>query len=383
MLKVEVDKKEITPVLSMVQSIVDKKTIMNIINNVLITAEDGGLSIEATDLEISYRTRIKADVKEPGSITVSAKKIYEIIRELQTDLVKIEEIENNWMRIYVDDKAEYKIAGLPPDDFPKFRGFSEEGFVSLNSDLIKELITKTIYSVSYDDRKYALSGILMEIGKPEESEGLYRIAMVSSDGHRLSLIERQIEIPEGLPSEMEDLSIIIPRKGAAEIKKFCDVSENINLKVEENFLYCTAADNQLTIRLIDGTFPDYKAIIPEEQKNIISFNRLEVLGAIRRISILSSDAAFRGVKISIDGSVMELESLDKKMGQASETMTVSYQGEPMVVAFNAKYIEDTLKIMKSETAFFIIKDEDSPCIIKGSDDEGFLALVMPMSLDEE
>ncbi len=382
MLKVEVDKKEITPVLSMVQSIVDKKTIMNIINNVLITAEDGNLSVEATDLEISYRTSIDADVKEPGAITVSAKKIYEIVRELQTDVVKIEEIDNNWLRIYVDDKAEYKIAGLPPDDFPKFRTFSQEGFISLDSGLIKELISKTIYSVSYDDRKYALSGILMEMEKRPEQKTC-RIAMVSSDGHRLSLMEKEIELSEELSESIDDLNIIIPRKGAAEIKKFCDVSDKINLKVEENFLYCTAGNNQLTIRLIDGTFPDYKAIIPEEQNNVISFNRLEVLGAIRRISILSSDAAFRGVKMSIDGDVMELESLDKKLGQASETLTVSYRGEPMVVAFNAKYIEDTLKIMKSETAFFIIKDEDSPCIIKGSDDEGFLALVMPMSLDEE
>ena len=385
MISIEVKKEAIVPALSMVQSIVDKKTIMNIINNVLIYTEDNRLFLEATDLEISYKTSVEANVKEQGSLTVNARKLYEIIKEIQSDQINIDETENNWIKIIVEDKAEYMIAGMPSDDFPRFREYSKTDFFNIKSEILSDLITKTIYSVSYDDKRYALSGILTEFKKKMRGDGElqgYEISMVSSDGHRLSLAKRDLD-PENIQGDFIESSIIIPRKGANEIKKFCDISEDISFMVEDDFLYCLSGDNQLIIRLIDGTFPDYQAIIPQESTRIISFDRNDMLGALRRISILSSDLAFRGVKIMIEGKRMHLESIDRKVGQASENIDIAYEGEPMKVAFNAKYIEDTLKIMRSPTVQFIINDEDSPCVIKGNDDTGFLSLIMPMSIEEE
>ncbi len=383
MLKATAEKNKIISALAKAHSIVDKKTIMNIINNVLLYSMEGKLFIEATDLEISFRTSLPVNIIEEGSLTVSARKLYEIIKEIPDSELEIKEIENNWLRISVGEQAEYTIAGLPSDDFPKFGEFPEDGLVKIPADVLKNLINKTIFSVSYDDRKYALSGILTEFIPLEEKSNNFILRMVSSDGHRLSLAEKEIEI-DG-PSDFEFLkqSAIIPRKGANELKKLAEDSEDIFLKKDEKFLYAKNGNSQLIIRLIDGTFPDYNAIIPKEKIRFIIFTRSNVLGALKRISIMSPDPSFKGVKAKISKDVMELESIEKKTGQGQEILNITYSGEPFDLAFNARYLIDVLQIMKSENVEFIVNDNDSPCVLKGEEDEGFTALIMPMSLEDE
>ncbi len=390
MLKASIEKNQIIPALSKAQSIVDKKTIMNIINNVLLYSKDSELFIEATDLEISFRTHIPVEMKEEGSITVSARKLYEIVKEIPFDTFNIDEIENTWLKLYVEGQAEYIIAGLPSDDFPEFGKFPTEGLIGIPSETLKFLIDRTIFSVSYDDRKYALSGILTEIQKKTDT-GKLIIRMVSSDGHRLSLAEREIEFETDAQPDKNDTSAedsifqgaILPRKGAGELKRLAEDEKTIFLKRDEKFLYAENNNSQLIIRLIDGTFPDYKAIIPEDKERFIQFSRPVFLGALKRISIMSSDPVFKGIKAKISENIMELESIEKKTGQAQEIITIKYSGKPFELAFNAKYMIDALQVMESQDADLIMNDDDSPCIIKAEDDPGFLALIMPMTIEEE
>ncbi len=381
MLKAIAEKDKIISALAKAHSIVDKKTIMNIINNVLLYSRDGKLFIEATDLEISFRTSLPMNIMEDGTLTVGARKLYEIVKEIPDSKLEFEEIENNWLKVSVGDKAEYIIAGLPPDDFPKFGEFPEEGLIRIPSKILKDLIEKTIFSVSYDDRKYALSGILTELIPLENGSDSFILRMVSSDGHRLSLAEKEIE---GTPeTELSRESAIIPRKGANELKRLAKDSEDIYLRKDDKFLYARNDNSQLIIRLIDGTFPDYNAIIPKEKNRYFIFERNSVLGAIKRISIMSPDPSFKGVKAKIAQETMTLESIEKKTGQGQEIVSIVYSGEPFELAFNARYLMDVLQIMKSEDVEFIINDNDSPCVIKGDEDQGFTALIMPMSLEDE
>ena len=381
MLKATAEKDKIISALSKAQSIVDKKTIMNIINNVLLYSKDGELYIEATDLEISFRTHIPVTIIEDGSLTVSARKFYEIVKEIPYPELLIEEIQNNWLKVSVGDQAEYIIAGLPSDDFPVFGDFPSEGMMEIPSSALKSLIDKTIFSVSYDERKYALSGILTEIIPDDANSKAFTLRMVSSDGHRLNLAEKKIEIDS--PSEIERHSAIIPRKGANELKRLAEDSEKILVQRDEKFLYASTENAQLIIRLIDGTFPDYNAIIPSEKKRFIEFSRQLVLGALKRISIVSPDPSFKGVKATISENFMEIESIEKKTGQGQEIVKIKYAGEPFDVAFNARYLIDVLQVMRSEEVQFIINDNDSPCVVKGEEDKGFTALIMPMSLEDE
>jgi len=385
MLKATVEKDKMLSALSKAQSIVDKKTIMNIINNVLLYTKDNELFIEATDLEISFRTHIPVNVIQDGSITVGARKLYEIVKEIPYPDLELEEIENCWFKISVGDQAEYIIAGLPPDDFPVFGDFPEDGMIQVPPEALKGLIDRTIFSVSYDDRKYALSGILTEFipGKNKDSEHVI-LRMVSSDGHRLNLADRELEEFESLEDEeVGSFNMIIPRKAASELRKLAEDSKKIFLKKDDKFLYAKNHDSQLIMRLIDGTFPDYNAIIPSDKKKFFEFSKTPMMGALKRISIMSTDPLFKGVKAKIKENFIEIESIDKKTGQGQELIKIKYSGKPFELAFNARYMIEVLQVMKSENVEFIMNDEDSPVIIKGEKDKGFTALIMPMSLEEE
>ena len=379
MLKVNAEKEKLVSALSKALPIVDKKTIMTLINNVLLYTKDDHLIVEATDLEISFRTIIPVKIEEEGSITVNARKLYEIVKELPESVITLEELENHWIRIPVGQKAEYTIAGLAPDEFPKFRNFPQDKILSVTGNVIKELIDRTIFSVSYDDSTYALSGILTEIEKSPEPEKT-TVRMVSSDGHRLNLAQKDIH--QSFESD-EKFSVIVMRKGANELRKLADISDEIFLSADEKFLYVKTDTDQLIIRLIEGTFPDYTAIIPKERIRTFLFERKEILSALKRISIVIQDPTFKGIKISISPNMMKMETLDKKIGQAEEKLKISYAGEPFDMALNAKYMIDVLQIMKSNLIEMSFNDEDSPILITGEDDKGFIALIMPMSLEDE
>ena len=382
MLHVLIDKDKIVGPLQKVQSIVDKKTIMNIINNVFIYTDDENLYIEATDLEISYRSRIPCNIKEQGAVTVNSKQLFEIVRDFPSDVIEFHENDNCWVTIGAGAKAEYKIGGLPPDDFPKFRHITSDNYADIESRLLRSLIDKTIFSSSFDEKKYALSGIYMQQLEPDsesDSSDISILRMVSSDGHRLSLMETEIEAPELKLDE----GVIIPRKGAQEIKKVIEDNDSARIGIDENFCFVISGEDQLIIRLIDGKFPDYSVIIPETRERFLSFKKELVFNALKRISILCSDSMFRGVKATVATNSMEIESLDKNLGEAREIVDIEYDGEPFEMAFNAKYMMDCLAVMDSPKIILTTNSPDLPCLLTGEEDKGFLGLIMPMSLEKE
>ncbi|NIA11655.1 MAG: DNA polymerase III subunit beta [Nitrospiraceae bacterium] len=264
------------------------------------------------------------------------------------------------------------MGGLPPNDFPKFREIDSKNFIDIETSIIKEMIEKTIFSASFDNTKYSLASIYLE---GEVKEDGTQIRMVSSDGHRLSLMEKSV--PEkGLNFESP---IIIPRKGAQEIKKLIEGYERLIFGIDDNFCFVICGDDHLVIRLIDGKFPDYHSIIPEEKKRYFYFDRIEVFSALKRISIFSSDTTFRGVKVGIEENLMKIESLYKEIGEAMEIIDIDYSGEPFDIAINGKYLMDALSVMDSNKVELIINNAKSPCIVTGENDVGFLGAIMPMN----
>ncbi|OCC16295.1 DNA polymerase III beta subunit [Dissulfuribacter thermophilus] len=373
MLRAVVKKSLILDPLSKIQTVVDKKTTMHLLNNVLIYSEGGKLSLEATDLEISYKGTFDVEIQDEGELTVNARKLYDIIRELPTEEFLLEQLPDNWLRINIGDKGEYKIGGLPVENFPRFTFLNNGKGFELEQSHLKKMILKTVLAVATDESKYALTGLLIESDRENKV-----LRAVGSDSHRLNLME--VPMPEGLDS---DISLIIPRKGALEIIKLLDKELTVKIETDEKFLHLDCGNEHLNIRLVDGSYPDYRAILPEERIRSVIFDRVEMINILKRISIVSPDPEVKGVKMLFTPGEVLVESMSKESSDAKEKTTINYDGEPFVTALNARYMIETLNVMDSTEIKLTINDDESPCILEGDEDKGFLALIMPMTLEEE
>lgn len=369
-MELQIKKEDIIGGLARIQTVVEKKSTMPIISNVLIEAVSNKVTLIATDLEVGIRTEHPAEVKEEGKITVSARKLYEIIREMPSSVVTIREKESSRLTISSGNII-YNLVGLPADQFPAVPLCEDIKTMEVASRVIKDLINRTIFSVSVDDTRFNLSGINMEKVLEENREV---VRMVSSDGHRLSLMEKTVQGAASL--EMEG-GVILPRKGAREILKLCEDTENILLGVKDDMCMVQGDATKIVIRLIDGEFPDYKTIIPKEGDKKVTLDRQSFSDVLRRTAILSTDK-YKAVSLNFSRGKIEVLSVNPDLGDAREEIEVEYGGEPFTISFNINYLMDVMAVMQSKSLSMEFQNEDSPCIVRGDEDEGFLGIVMPM-----
>ncbi len=368
-MKINVNKKDLLKRASTIQSIVDRKLEMAILSHILIRTKDNKITISATDLEVSYLGEIPAEVIREGEITLPGKKLFDILRELPEDNISIEEIENN--RIILSQKnITYNLLGLNPEDFPLLPDISSISTININSKILIEMIVKTIYSVSDEQTRYNLSGIYIEKNNSE------KLRMVSTDGHRLSLIEREIENIDQIEL---DNGVLLPKKGMQEALKFMEEDENINIGISSKRAIIVKPHEFLVMDLLDGNFPDYRPVIGQEMKHWITLNRELFRSTIRRLIVISTDK-YRGIKFHIKEGKLMLESADPDIGEATESVDIDYQGEDIEIGFNPRFFLDTLQVMKSEKVRFGFIDSEKPTILKGDEDKGFLSVIMPMRL---
>ncbi|MFC1868031.1 DNA polymerase III subunit beta [Thermodesulfobacteriota bacterium] len=356
--------------ISRVQSIIEKRSNMPILSMILISTADSCVSISATDLEISLQQTIPAQIIEPGSITISGRKIFEILKESKSADIQIKEKDNNWVFIS-DDKTQYNLACLPVDEYPVF--LEPEGVVTVEmaGDTLSEMIDKTIYSVTMEEAGFKLSGVFTEkISK----EGKIFLRMVSTDGHRLSMMDRDVEKIEDLDIEN---GVMIPKKGMLELNKLASEGEKISLGFKKNNCILKQDNSLIVIRLLETKFPDYHSVIPKEVKYNINIKREELLDGMKKMIILSSES-YRGVKIILEDNNMELVSINPDLGDARDNIAIEYKHDRLEMGFNSRYFIDALQVMDSEEVELGFIDNSSPCLIKGDKDKGFLGLIMPM-----
>lgn len=371
-MEVKIEKDAFLRSISRVQSIIEKRSNMPILSMVLLSASDSSVHISATDLEISFQERIPAQVIAPGNITVSGRKLFEILRESKSSEIFLKENENNWIFIS-DGQARYNLACLPAEEYPVFVEPEDVATVEMESDIIHEMITKTIYSVTMDEAGFKLSGIFTE---KVTLEGKTFLRMVSTDGHRLSLIDKAIE---GIDDMTLNGGIMIPKKGMAELNKMASEGGTIHLGFKKNNCVAKMGDSIIVIRLLESKFPDYSAVIPRRANVNVKIEKSALLDGMRKMIILSNES-YRGVKITLENNNMELVSINPDLGDAQENLKVEYDGERLEAGFNAKYFIDALQAMESTVIELGFTDNSSPCLLTGSDDKGFLGLIMPMRL---
>ncbi len=359
--------------LQKVQGIIETRKTMPILSNVLIEASRGKIEITATDLEVGMKSSYDASVTEDGKITVSAKKLYEIIKELPEEDIYFSTRENDWVDLQCG-KARFNIVGLSPEEYPNLPKIDDKGFLKLNSATLNKMVEKTIYAICQDETKYNLNGIFF---KTIEQDGNFSLVLVATDGHRLSVSQSDFSGNSG--KELVN-GVIFPKKGIYEIKKLTeDGTGDILLSFADNNSVIRKGDTVLIMRLVDGEFPDYTRVVPTNSNKSATINRNGFLHSLRRMSILSSDK-FKGVRLELQNGTMEISANNPELGEAHENMEIQYSGEVTAIRFNAKYLIDVLSVIEEEEIEINLKDELSPAILKPLNVREFLSVIMPMRL---
>lgn len=368
-----IDRNTFARALQKVQGIVEKRNTMPILSNVLLEAQNGTLSVTATDLEVGMKSYYQADIIREGKITLSAKKIYEIIKELPQDDIKFCGRENDWVEMRCG-KSKFNIVGLSPDEFPYFPKVNDMHFATMNSSLLSEMIEKTAYAMCTDETKYNLNGIYFKLVNENETKYL---RLVATDGHRLSMADT--EIRDEFVSEFEK-GVIFPKKGVYEIRRLTEeIQGDISIGFMDNNVIFKKDETYIVMRLVDGEFPDYKRVIPVANDRSILIKRAELLHALKRMAIMSSEK-FKGIKFDINKGILTISSNNPEFGEGFDEIEIEYDGEAMISRFNARYLIDILSILQDDKIELLLKDEMSPAILKSIDRNDFKAVVMPMRL---
>ncbi len=355
-------------------SIVEKKTTMPILNNVLIRAEEDKITIVATDREIGLVADYQAKTIIKGDVTVSARKLYEMIREIEGDIVQFEANESYRVTL-TSKKIIYKIPGLSADDFPSVADDrSELNFYKIKGQLIERLIRKTSFAMSVDEMRKNLNGVFFET---IDDGGKSKLRMIATDGHRLAMTNVDIE---GTPFLQMEKGVIIPRKGLGEIRRLIEnAPEDIFVGVRQGMCVIKTDSTMLKVSLVDADYPDYKRVIPTEKGVLVQFDKDTILHALRRMSVISSER-YSGVIIKLDDGRMVLESANPDVGEAKDEIEVDYHDKQFSVGYNVKYLIDAIEVIDEKTIVFEIGAGMKPGIIKPAESDDYLCIVMPLKI---
>jgi DNA polymerase-3 subunit beta len=358
--------------LNKIQAITGRKTNIPITANVLISTKEIHVSILATDLEIAFQGSYPAEISAEGSTAVPSRKLYEIIRDFPSNLVKVKELENKWIQIG-DRTVQYDIVGMAPDEFPGLPNVEGVELFEMDAGVLKSMIEKTIYAVLTDEGRAHLAGVFFET----IIEGdVKKLRMVSTDGHRLSRVDQPMD--KGQDFELKG-GVIVPKSGVVEVLKLLEGGKKIQIGFKDNNFILNRDPERLIIRLIEGDFPDYELVIPKGKKGELRVKREDFLMMLKRMSILSSDK-YRSVRFKIDKERIKTIMTNPEIGESTEVIPVRYNGEELDIAFNPRYFIDALSTMSSDEVVMRLSDEATPCILEGADDPGFLGVIMPMRI---
>jgi DNA polymerase-3 subunit beta len=376
-MELKIGVQELARALARPQGIVEKKSTMPILSHVLLEATKGDeLRVSATDLDISVSSDHPCEVLKEGKVAVPAKQLYEIVKSLPEKDALLKRASNNYLEL-TSGAAEFRIVGLPADDFPALPQFEKVQLVPIEPKPMLEMIDLTSFAVSSDETRYNLNGVFLE-----PAPGLLRA--VATDGHRLSLAERRLEgdfrVKKG---------VILPRKGLAEMKKL--LLEAADGETTLGFVDSSAVllrpRVRLVMRLIEGIFPDYRQVIPKAGEKRFTIGRDRFLDTLRRVSLLSTDKA-HAVKLELQPGVLRVLSQNPDLGEAKEDVPVEYQGDPLKIGFNARYLMDVLSALAAlepvavQDVVMELADDLSPGVLRpaGESATQFTAVVMPMRI---
>src|SRR5215472_16608207 len=364
-MQVQVDRDAFHRALQMVSSIVEPRQTMPILANVLIEARDETIRLTATDLEVGARVSVPGKVATAGSITLSARKLQEIVKELPDAPLSLKVQENAWVALRCAG-ASYKLVGLGPEDFPAVAEGGVGAWLTVDGKLLRDMLTQTTFAISHDESRYALNGVLLVLQERE-------LRLVATDGHRLALTVRP------LTSGAAPVSGIVPRKAVHEVARVVGSGEDVEVAIGDNQFMLRMPNVLLMARLIEGTFPNYEQVVPRAHPHRVTLSRPALTAALRRVSVLSEERT-KPVRFLLSPGLLKLTANSPDYGEAEEQMEAQFAGEDITIGFNSRYVLDALGAQVGEQVLIEMKDGLSPGVFKSFEEEGSLCVIMPMRI---
>jgi DNA polymerase-3 subunit beta len=368
------DKEELWKSMQMAGNVAASRNTLPILSNVLLKTIGDRIHLAATDLEIGIRCLIDGEIKDPGSITIPAKKLSDIVRELSsvTDSgeptkVKITTTSNDRVEIECE-KAKFRIAGLPDDEFPPLPELGDD-FLTISSATISQMIQRTVFAASTEETRHFLNGIYLQVNGDV-------MKMVATDGKRLAVARYQL-----MESVKQNIGIIIPIKTVNNITRIFTNDETVKITLLENQVLFSTPNITLISRLIEGEYPDYEAVINPVMKNdiILTANTDRLLSVVRRVSLLANPKT-PSIKVESNNGELNVSASTPDLGEAQEQMQVKTEGGKVEIAFNAKYVIDVLRNVGTEESILKFRDSLSPVMIAPAEGDDYLCVIMPMRL---
>jgi DNA polymerase-3 subunit beta len=364
-----VRKNDLLRELQLFQGIVERKNTIPILANVLMEAKGDQVSFLATDLEVGLRSKCTASVAKGGSLTLPAKKFYEIVKSLPETDIRIAE-DKGGVKVAAD-RFDSRMQTLPREDFPTLPEAGTVPTATLSRASLKEMVAKTHFAITGEDTRYFLNGALFVL-RPDG------MSLVATDGHRLALVTAARDA-RGKKDEGE-VRAILPKKTLGELSRLLsEGDEDIRYERGENHLFFDVGGRLLISRMIDGQFPAYERVIPKGNDKHIEFERDRLMSAVKRVALLSNERS-RAVKFQIEKGKVDVTSSSPDLGEAKETLPVEYSGSPMQICFNAQYVLDFLTAVTTDTIALDLKDEVSQALMKpvGAEGYDYTYVIMPM-----
>lgn len=369
-MKFTVAKDTFLEALQKVQNVVEKKNTVQILSNVLLASDKERLSLTATDLEVGINVSIPVEKASEGKVAVSAKSLLEIVKELPNKPVTLAKKDNNWVEISCS-KRTFNLVGLGADEFPPLPSFDNKSYLDVNVEAAREMIDRTLFSVSTDETRYHLNGVFFEAVENNV------MRMVSTDGHRLAFIDKELFLKG---SEQFKRGIIIPKKGLAELRRLLDdKAEMFSMVLDKGNLLIKHERILLFIRLIEGDYPDYEQVIPKKNDKRLVVDRQEFLGSLRSVSLMANEKS-KGVKLSLRENEVVITSSNPDLGDAKAELDAEYNHESVEIGFNARYIIECLQILDTDKVTFDLNDKLSPGLLRPYGRSDYTYIVMPMRI---
>ncbi|MFH1499873.1 MAG: DNA polymerase III subunit beta [Verrucomicrobiota bacterium] len=373
-MKFKINRDHFSNGLAQVLNVVGSKATMPILSNVLIEAEKDSITLTTTNLDLGIRARIKAEVKEPGSVTLPVKRLSTIVRELPNVDVSLDASPNHQVKL-TSGGSTFRIMGIGKEEFPPLPEFGEDRTFTLEQAELTAMLKSVAYAQSSDETRYILNGVYFNF-----RDG--KLSLVATDGRRLALVSKELEVPEDAAG-----SIILPAKTVGELMRMLDKGEKLKVSFNDRRaafqISADKADSGLVdsiylySKVVEGNYPNYQQVIPKETHQRIKLERELFLQCVHRAALVCSEKS-NSVKIKLTSNLLEITAQSPDFGEAHESMAIAYSGPDLQVAFNPVFVMDPLKALTKDEVFFELKDEVSPGVFKTL--ESFICVIMPVRL---
>ena len=366
-MNIQISRGELLSALQSVIGVVERRQSLPILSNLLLEARDDQLSIVGTDLELQVERKVQVQNLSPGRITAPARKLHDICRGLpEGAMLSLELVDGKLL--LKSGRSRFTLATLPAEEFPMFSGDGGETSLELSNRELKDLLHRTQFAMAQQDVRYYLNGLLLEI-RP------MRLRTVATDGHRLAMAELQKDL-----NTTKDAQVILPRKTVLELQRLLDTSDApVKLSLTANQIQVDLEDLRLTSKLIEGRFPDYERVIPEDSDKVIRCGRQKVRAALSRAAILSNEK-FRGVRLQLSKEMLRIQTQNPEQEEAEEEVEVQYDGSPLEIGFNVSYLLDALDAIEGDEFIFKLRSSDASGLIHDAAQASGKFVVMPMRL---